>query len=119
VRHRTTVSAHTERWRASSPTTVWSRLDPEDATSNRSSPTRRIHRRICAHLDAVRPITTSAMSSVVAVLPTRCRMMSAATRSGGLELSHRGGAPDQRRWTHRAARSGRLYRTRRQSRVRE
>jgi hypothetical protein len=39
-------------------------------------------RQICAQLDGVRPITTSAMSSVVMVWPTRCRMMSAATRSG-------------------------------------
>jgi hypothetical protein len=39
-------------------------------------------RQLCAQLDGVRPITTSAMSSVVMVLPTRCRMMSAATRSG-------------------------------------
>jgi hypothetical protein len=39
-------------------------------------------RSICAQLDGVRLITTSAMSSVVMVLPTRCRMMSAATRSG-------------------------------------
>jgi hypothetical protein len=39
VRHRTTVSAHSARWRVSSPTTVRSRSEPEDATSNRTNAT--------------------------------------------------------------------------------